>query len=127
MANSLPRLYLDTSVPSAYYNDRQRERQLLTQRIWHEKLPDYHLVISNITIRELGATKNLKKKKKLAKLIRGMQVYVMSPVAKILADEYLKNLTMTKTIPFTLRAQRFQVVNFSSVGISRIWQMIAAG
>jgi len=74
MANSLPRLYLDTSVPSAYYNDRQRERQLLTQRIWHEKLPDYHLVISNITIKELGATKNPKKRKKLARLVKEIEL-----------------------------------------------------
>src|SRR5574341_888854 len=47
----------------AYYNDRQRERQLVTQRIWHENLPHYHLMISNITIKELGATKNPKKRK----------------------------------------------------------------
>jgi len=95
MANSLPRLYLDTSVPSAYHNERQRERQLLTQRIWHEKLPDYHLVISNITMREIDATRNLKKRKKLARFVKGIELYVLTPAAKVLADEYLKSVTMT--------------------------------
>ncbi len=96
MANSLPRLYLDTSVPSAYYNDRHRERQLVTQHIWHEKLPNYHLVISNITIKELGATKNRKRRRKLAELVREIEMFVLTQAAKTLADEYLKNLIMTK-------------------------------
>lgn len=95
MANSLPRLYLDTSVPSAYYNDRLRDRQLFTQHIWHGKLPDYHLVISNITMKELGATRNLKKRKKLARFVKGIELYVLTPAAKALADEYLKSVTMT--------------------------------
>ena len=96
MANSLPRLYLDTSIPSAYYNDRQRERQMFTQHIWHEKLQNYHLVISNITAKELGATKNRKKKRKLVTLVRGIEVYVLTLADKNLAQEYLKILVMTK-------------------------------
>jgi hypothetical protein len=67
----------------------------LTQRIWHEKLPNYHLVISNITTKELGATKNLKRRKKLAKLVRGIELYVLTSAARTLANEYLKNITMT--------------------------------
>jgi hypothetical protein len=31
----------------------------------------YHLVISNITAKELGATKNRKRRRKLAELVRG--------------------------------------------------------
>jgi hypothetical protein len=61
MANSLPLLYLDTSIPSAYYNDRDPERQIITQHVWHTKLAGYHLVISNMTFKELGATKNRKR------------------------------------------------------------------
>ncbi|MGH7599163.1 MAG: hypothetical protein ACREOI_22635 [bacterium] len=94
MANSLPRLYLDTTIPSAYYNDRQRERQLVTQRIWHEKLPNYHLVISNITVKELGATKNRKRRRKLAELVRQIELCAQTPACKDLANEYLKFLIM---------------------------------
>lgn len=94
MANSLPRLYLDTSVPSAYYNDRQLERQLFTQRIWHEKLPNYHLVISNITQRELGATKDPKRRKKLQRLVHRLDTCVANPACVTLADEYLRILSM---------------------------------
>jgi len=40
-----PRVYLDTSVPSAYWDDRAPERQELTKRFWSERLPDFDPVI----------------------------------------------------------------------------------
>jgi len=96
MDNSLPRLYLDTTIPSAYYNERQRERQLFTQRIWHEKLSNYHLVISNITAKELGATKNRRRKNKLLALVRRIELCTQTPACTALANEYLKFLSMPK-------------------------------
>jgi len=96
MANLLPRLYLDTSIPSVYYNDRQRDRQLFTQRIWHEKLPNYHLVISNITQREIGATQNYKRRRKLQRLIQHLDTPVANSACATLANEYLKILSMPK-------------------------------
>jgi len=94
MANLLPRVYLDTSIPSAYYNDRQLERQLVTQRIWHEKLPNYHLMISNITLRELDATKNRKRRKKLRALVHHVDTRIATPACVVLAEEYLKILSI---------------------------------
>ncbi|MCG3120002.1 MAG: hypothetical protein ALAOOOJD_02564 [bacterium] len=96
MATSLPRSYLDTSIPSAYYNDRQRERLLLTQHIWHEKLPNYHVVISNITQRELHATKNSQKRKKLERLVHHFDILIADPACANLADDYLRILSMPK-------------------------------
>jgi hypothetical protein len=87
---------VDTSIPSAYYNDRQRDRQLLTQRIWHEKLPNYHLVISNITQRELGATPNRKRRKKLRHLVQHLDTLIANSACVALANEYLKTLSMPK-------------------------------
>ena len=94
MANLLPRIYLDTTIPSAYYNDRQLERQQLTQRAWHEKLPNYHLVISNVTFKELGATTNRRKRKKLVALVRHVETCVTTATCKLLANEYLKILNI---------------------------------
>lgn len=91
---SLPRLYLDTTIPSAYYNERQWERQLFTQRTWHEKLPNYHLVVSNLTVKELGATTNRRKRRKLVALVRHLETCVTTPACKFLANEYLKILAI---------------------------------
>jgi hypothetical protein len=94
MASLLPLLYLDTTIPSAYYNERQRERQMITQRAWHEKLPNYHLVISNITLKELGATPNRKKRKKLIALVYRLDTRVVTPTCKALAKEYLRAMNI---------------------------------
>ncbi len=51
-------LYLDTSVPSAYHDDRAKERKEATIKFWKEVLPLYQVYISEITIEELEATKN---------------------------------------------------------------------
>jgi predicted nucleic acid-binding protein len=100
MANSLPLLYLDSSVPSAYYNDHDPERQIITQRIWHSKLPSYRPVISNITQRELGATKNRKRRKKLRRLVQHMRALLLTPECIALASEYLRSMNMTTNDAF---------------------------
>jgi predicted nucleic acid-binding protein len=96
MPNSLPLLYLDSSIPSAYYNDHDRERQIVTQRIWHDKLQNYQLVISNITQRELDATKNRKKRKKLRYLVQRIRTLMLTSECIALANEYLKDVNMTR-------------------------------
>jgi predicted nucleic acid-binding protein len=100
MANSLPLLYLDSSVPSAYHNDHDRERQIITQHIWHAKLPNYRLVISNITQRELGATKNRKRRKKLRLMVQRLKTLLLTPECMALGNEYLKTTIMTRNDAF---------------------------
>ena len=94
MTKLLPRLYLDSSIPSAYYNNRNRERQLVAQRVWHEVLPNYHLMISNITLRELGATKNKSRRRKLLTLVQRLDTIVLTSSCSNLAFEYLKYIAM---------------------------------
>ena len=42
----LQRLYLDTTVPSAYIDARAPDRQRLTEEFWRERLPSSEPVIS---------------------------------------------------------------------------------
>jgi len=51
-------LYLDTSVPSAYYDKRAKERQEATIKFWKEVLPAYKVYISEVTVEELNNTKD---------------------------------------------------------------------
>jgi len=39
-------LHLDTSVPSAYYDERAKERKEATIRFWKRVLPGYKIYIS---------------------------------------------------------------------------------
>lgn len=63
-----PKIYLDTSVISAYYDDRQPERMALTQNFWR-KISNYEVFISKIVIAEINKWDD-PTRKKLRKLIK---------------------------------------------------------
>jgi len=65
-----------------------------------KKLPSFHLQISNITLRELNATTNKKKNRKLLALVKGLNMLMLTPACMGLANEYLKIVTMTKNDAF---------------------------
>ena len=47
------KLYLDTSIPSAYYNYQKAIRQLITQKWFENESSNYELYISVITVEEI--------------------------------------------------------------------------
>ena len=67
-------LYLDTSVPSAYFDERAKERKEATIRFWKEVLPDYQVYISDVTVKELDATKDESLRKKLRRLVKEFKI-----------------------------------------------------
>ncbi len=52
------RVYLDTSVLSALYDERTPERLELTKTAW-ENLKDYDVYVSDLVVEELNATHRL--------------------------------------------------------------------
>lgn len=83
-------LYLDTSVISAYYDKRTKDRQETTIRFWEEILPNYQAHISEITVEELGDTKNEILRKNLNKLIHHLKVLKINPKIRELAKTYIE-------------------------------------
>lgn len=65
-----------------------------TQSVWRNELQKYELRISNITIRELSATRNKKDRKKLLKLIKNIKMIVANENCLSLAEEYLKVISI---------------------------------
>lgn len=88
-------LYLDTSVPSAYYDERKPERQRLTWEFW-EKLGDYEVYISEMTEIELKNTKEKEKRDQFLSLIAGMEILPITEEAIELVQIYLKNKVVPK-------------------------------
>jgi len=82
------RLYLDTSVPSAYYDTSKPVRQLITQKWFENESLSYNLYISVITIEEIGKIKNDVKKWNISELTvkYNMKILDLSDKAKNLAD-----------------------------------------
>ncbi|HIE43909.1 MAG TPA: hypothetical protein EYP78_03820 [Candidatus Omnitrophica bacterium] len=63
-------LYLDTSVPSDYYDEKAKERQEATIKFWKEVLLNYKTYVSEVTVKELEDTKDESLRRKFRKLIK---------------------------------------------------------
>ena len=59
------RLYLDTSIPSAYYDTSKPVRQLITQKWFENDASSYELFISITTIDEIDELENINKKQNI--------------------------------------------------------------
>ena len=84
-------LYLDTSVPSAYYDARAKERQEATIKFWKEILPNYKTYISEITIEELDDTKDTTLRRKFKKLIEPFDILKANEKIRHLARAYIEH------------------------------------
>lgn len=93
------RLYLDTSIPSAYYDTSKPVRQLITQKWFENEALFYELYISVVTIEEIEKLKNKEKKENLAKLImnHNMNILKLTDKAKKLANEYMNRGAIPKS------------------------------
>jgi predicted nucleic acid-binding protein len=83
-------LYLDTSVLSAYYDKRTKERQETTIKFWKEILPHYQVHISDVTIEELESTRDELLKRNLRKLVKHFKVLKTNEKIQALAKVYIE-------------------------------------
>lgn len=82
-------LYLDTSVVSAYYDGRAKERQVATIKFWEDIVYNYKVFISEITVNELGNTKDGALKIKFGKLIKDFSILRLNKKVRDLANVYI--------------------------------------
>ncbi|MEW5802284.1 MAG: type II toxin-antitoxin system VapC family toxin [bacterium] len=85
------KLYLDTSIPSAYFDYSKPVRQLITQKWFENDASSFELYISVITIEEIEKLKNFNKRNKIKELIvnHNVKVLEISSEAIELANEYM--------------------------------------
>ncbi|MGI9862887.1 type II toxin-antitoxin system VapC family toxin [Moorella naiadis] len=81
-------VYLDTSVPSAYYDSRDPKRQELTRELWL-KLQGYRVYISPLVLEELGNVFNTDLKAMLLTLVDGFEVLALNDEVLSLAGKYV--------------------------------------
>ena len=86
---ALQRLYLDTTVPSAYFDARAPDRQRLTQEFWRERLPSYEPAISVLVIAEIRDTPDSDRRRGLEVLTEPFFVLPMTPEVEELANQYV--------------------------------------
>lgn len=85
------RIYLDTSVFSAYYDEKAPERLTLTRAFWDIiRSHDHERICSDLTLEELKAVKTPKLRDQLLHLTRGFSVLKMGEREENLARDYLQ-------------------------------------
>ena len=82
------KIYLDTSVISALFDDRTLERLSMTSDFW-SKLKDYEVFVSELVLEELGRA-NEQVRDKMIFSIKDFNILKVSKQAEELAQIYLK-------------------------------------
>lgn len=83
-------IYLDTTVPSAYYDARTPERQGQTRAFWQDVLPRFDACVSGLVVLEMNATPDVTKRAQLTALVSKMDVLAFNEDALRLAQEYVE-------------------------------------
>ena len=83
------KIYLDTSVPNAYFDERNALRKEMTRSFWR-RLDEYEVFISNLGLEEINDIGDKEKKKALLALISGFKMLSSTEKdVKALAEEYV--------------------------------------
>jgi len=82
------RLYLDTSVMSAYFDARRPERQAETRTFWR-RLPEFDVSISDLTEVELRGTAEERLRQEMLELVRPFRIIPLDAEMQELARYYL--------------------------------------
>lgn len=83
-------VYLDTSVISAYFDERAPDRCNLTRRFWAERLPEFSPLISDLVLAEIRETRDEQRRKEMLRLAEPMAVAPRTEDAAKLAAEYVR-------------------------------------
>lgn len=83
------RLYFDTSVFSAYYDDRVTARQGETEMFW-ARLGEFEVATSALAKEELSKTPDASQRAKFETLLTGFTIHPLTLEMRELADQYIE-------------------------------------
>lgn len=82
-------VYLDTSVASAYFDERDQARMLTTREFW-KRLEGYEVLISDLVIGEIRQIADENRRRTIEDLLRKFVLVVIDEETRALADRYLQ-------------------------------------
>jgi predicted nucleic acid-binding protein len=89
-------LCLDTSVLSAYFDDREQERKNFTQQWWHYELPKYRVYLTAVTLAEIHRNRSTIKERMLKLIEDFMELPVENAIEEIVEYYISKGLATKK-------------------------------
>ncbi len=83
------RIYLDTSVFSAYYDDRITDRQMQTEIFW-KKRDQFDLATSELATQELERMPDAKQRERVQRLLKDVKIISVTDEMRQLAQGYVE-------------------------------------
>jgi hypothetical protein len=114
-----PRVYLDTTIPSAFLDERAPDRKRLTEQFWDERLPAYEPVISTIVLKEIQDTPDSDKSARMERMVASFDILEFDEEARALAREYVSRGIFTEKYESDANHVAVAVVN--GIGFFASW------
>ena len=83
------KVYLDTSVVSALFDEKNPERKSLTEAFF-EEIREYEVYISELTIAEIERTPDSELRDRMEQTVSRLQVLPLPDDVELLAEEYIR-------------------------------------
>jgi len=83
-------VYLDTSVPSAFFDTRWPHRLHITRLIFSEAAVEYRLALSEVTLAELESTPDPIRRREMLKLVSEFPVYPLAQISRRLSLSFVR-------------------------------------
>ena len=84
------RVYLDTSVVSAFYDERAISRMSETQEFW-DRLAEFEVSVSSLVREEIEQTTDVERRAAMLRLLEGLGVEKVTDEMRELARAYVEN------------------------------------
>jgi predicted nucleic acid-binding protein len=91
------RIYLDTSVFSALYDERAPDRKSLTQEFWRG-IESFLCSASELTVAEIKDTPDPGLRARMEGLLAGFQIHPISDEMRTLAESYIRAGAFTRAM-----------------------------
>jgi len=117
-------LYLDSSIPSAYYGKTQPDRLKITQKWWEENIHCYKVFTSELAQKEIEALKQKERRELILCLISNFPKLKVTNTIRKIAREYVEegiipasafNDALHLAIASIYRIQIFLTWNFAHI------------
>jgi len=92
------KLYLDTSVISALFDDRNPHRQFLTQ-LFFKNIETFDAYVSEVVLAEIDGTRDVRLRTKLRGMAIPFKLLPIDEESRTLADEYVKHGAIPSDYP----------------------------
>lgn len=92
------KIYLDTSVISALFDEKNPERKSLTE-LFFTNSEDYEIYISDITVIEIENTPDMGLKNKMEEFMSNFKILSVNEDVEWLGNEYIKHGAIPKSHP----------------------------